>query len=355
MERSFCETIDPAGSGMPYIVAELNTSHFGRIELAKEAIVRAAQSGADCVKFQSWKPESLYTSEYLKKHRIEGRLYERFSLSADVIRELSDFAESNSISFASTPYSNSEIRTLSEINNVPFIKIASMDLTNQDLIACAVQTGKPLILSTGMANEVEIKDAVKSARAASSLCLLHCVSLYPTPLHLANIRAIPWLMETFPNCRVGYSDHTIGSDAAIMATALGAKVIEKHVSIDKSRPGFDNEMAMSFGEFEDFVSKIRMAAIMLGPQNKVVSFEEQAQSVKLRRSAHASRDIDANEPLSREMVEFKRPGGGIDVNTIDKWIGVKLVRSIRKGIQIGESDFGDEIQMTKGIVKNNGH
>lgn len=338
MSRDFSEVVNSNGCVRPYIVAEINTSHFGRMELAKDAIRRAAQTGADCVKFQSWKPESLYTSVYLQEHRIEGRLYERFSLSDEVIQELSQFSEENGIAFASTPYSHDEVINLVNLRNVPFVKIASMDLTNPDLLTFAAQSGKPLVISTGMANEFEIEEAVSSVRIAPSVCLLHCVSLYPTPSHLANLRTIGWLIKKFSNHSVGYSDHTIGSTAAVIATALGAKLIEKHVSIDKARAGFDNEMAMSFEEFGKFVSDVGAASELLGEEAKVLSAEEQIQSARLRRSAYARFDIAAGQLLSREMVEFKRPGGGIDMKAIDSLIGTPLVRSKPKGSRIDVFD-----------------
>lgn len=325
----------------PYLVAEINTGHFGEMAQAKKAIDAAVQAGASCIKFQSWKPESLYTRKYLQEHRIEARMYAKFSVSASELRELSEYAKLRDIAFSSTPYSPQEIEDLLQCVNVPFIKIASMDINNLVLLRHAAQTSFPIVLSTGMSELAEIHNAVDEIKKRSSapLVLLHCTSLYPTPEHLLNLRNIPLLSREFPECLIGFSDHSQGVAASALSIALGASLIEKHFTLDRSKPGFDNAMALNPAELKVLIENCRLAHRMLGNSARNLSEDELRQRPIMRRGAYASRAIATGEVLTLENIEFKRPEIGIDPSGIDRVIGRPSSRNIEEGEPLNLGDI----------------
>lgn len=323
----------------PLVVAEINSSHFGDLSLAKRMISALASLGCDVVKFQSWSPESLYTKKYLSENPVAARMFRKFSLSNEQMKELAAYSFDHGIGFSSTSYTEREVDLLASLEAVPFVKIASMDLNNVSLIRYAASVGKPLVLSTGMADFDEIVDAVTSAKSAPETTLLHCTSLYPTPIELANVSGVSWLAKSFPECKIGFSDHTTNSTAAIGAVALGARLLEKHVTTDKSRPGFDNAMALSLEEFGSYLGQVREAASSLGSQTRALSEAEIDQRKKLRRSIFAARDIRTGETFLPELVIFKRPGDGLSVNQVDKLLGCRFRCNVAEGDYIRMEDL----------------
>jgi len=325
----------------PYFVAEINTGHFGDLDQARKAIDAAVQAGASCIKFQSWKPESLYTAGYLQQHRIEARMYAKFAIEARDLRELSEYAKSQQIAFSSTPYCPQEVDELLECANVPFIKIASMDITNLVLLRYAARTAFPIVLSTGMAELTEIHAAVKEVRDASSapLVLLHCTSLYPTSDDLLNLRNILLLEREFPDCFIGFSDHSEGLTASALSVALGAYLVEKHFTLDRTKPGFDNAMALGPEGLKALVENCRLANQMLGSTSRVVSEDELRQRTVMRRSAYSSRAIARGDMFTLENIEFKRPGNGIDPTNLDRLVGRFSRRNIEQGEMLSFADI----------------
>jgi sialic acid synthase SpsE len=325
------DVIAPAET--PYVVAEINTGHFGDMEKCRLAITLAAEAGADCIKFQSWSPRSLYSQKYLDDHKIEARMFERFSLTSDNLQELATYALESGIAFASTPYTKDEIDALVEMPNVPFIKIASMDLNNPDLLRHAASRDFPIVLSTGMADLKEIERArgIILDRSAKPLIALHCTSLYPTPDKELNLLNIRLLQGIFGDSYVGYSDHSTGSLAASLASGLGAVLIEKHFTLDKKKPGFDNAMALDPTELSDFVHCLEVTTEMLGTSERVLSEAELGQRISMRRSLHASRFCAAGEEVTPGTIEMRRPGNGIPPDKAHLLIGKRFANDVAAG------------------------
>ncbi len=333
----------PVFSNSPYIVAELNTSHFGKLDVAREMISRCREIGVDCVKFQSWTEDSLYADAFYKENPIARRFFRKYSMGPDELKELAAFCRSIGIGFSSTPYSNGEVDFLVEDCDAAFIKIASMDLNNIPFLEHIAAKQIATILSTGMGSLEEIERAVGVFEAAghTKLCVLHCVSVYPCPVELSNLNNIQMLRDRFPAFDIGYSDHTKGPEAAVAAIALGANVIEKHFTLDSSQIGMDNQMATEPDDFAQMVAMCRNTARALGSFERVLSEDEIKQRRQMRRSAVAVRTISAGESLRAEDIVFKRPGTGIAPDRVGDFLGKVLVRDISQGDVIGPEDVGN--------------
>jgi N-acetylneuraminate synthase len=309
--------------GQPYFIAELNTSHFGDLSIAKQMVDAAKEAGADCVKFQSWSADTLYSNTYYRQNPIAKRVVDKFSFDQGELRELAEYAQGVGIGFASTPYSQQEADFLLARCDVPFVKIASMEINNLRFLEYVARTGTAIILSTGMADEQEIRRAVDCIVSAGNenLCVLHCVSIYPADPATINLNNIPALRELRDGLVVGYSDHTLGIAVPIAAVTLGAPVIEKHFTLDSKRIGMDNQMAMEPAEFGSMVSSCRSAWRSLGARQRVVSEAELAQRSVMRRSVVTLRAIAAGEVIRLEDLDFKRPGDGLSPEHVNLVIG----------------------------------
>jgi len=217
-----------------------------------------------------------------------------------------------------------------------------MDLVNEELIDGALSTGVQLVLSTGMASKEEVFQALDPIRnKGSNVSVLHCISLYPTSLEDSNVGNISWLERDFPEFQVGFSDHTLQSFAAVAAVTLGAQVVEKHMTFDKSKPGMDNAMAQSAEEFLNFASVVRATYASKISTERSLTLGELEQSKQMRRSAHAAVDIEPGERLTWEMISFVRPGTGIQSNQIAPHIGARVSTAILAGELIEASCLGD--------------
>jgi sialic acid synthase SpsE len=325
----------------PYIVAELNTSHFGDIEKAKEMIEAAKKAGCDCVKFQSWSEESLYSETYYARNPMARRFIKKFSFSADELFLLSKFCKDLEIDFSSTPYSKEEVDFLVDKCKVPFLKVASMDLVNLDLLAHMSSKQIPIVLSTGMGSIEEIEKAVETIIESGNnrICILHCVSLYPTQTQEMNLQNILGLREIFGDFPIGFSDHSEGSALAIAATALGAALIEKHFTLDKTKIGMDNQMAMETNELAQMIQGCRDVFEALGQKERKVSESEINQRKIMRRSLVTNRDLAVGHTIQRDDIIFKRPGDGIQISDIDSVIGKTVTKNIQSNCIIDESDI----------------
>lgn len=322
------------GDGFPpYFVAELNTSHFGNLDSARRLVDEAKSSGADCVKFQSWSAESLYSQQYLRDNPIQARMLRGLSLSEEALRDLAAYCDEIGIHFASTPYSMLEAQVLASIPGVPFIKIASMDLVNIDFLREVASLGKPVVLSTGMSHDSEVDTAVQALTGAGcdDLVILHCVSIYPTPAKLVSLRNIEALRDRFPAKPIGFSDHTLTASAAVGSVALGASIIEKHLTADRSRPGLDNQMAMEPGEFKGMVDQCLELFASLGTRERAVSDVELEQRMKMHRSLVAARDLHEGHSLLVDDLTLRRPGTGIPPSQLQDVVGSKLQRDVKVG------------------------
>lgn len=326
--------------GIPYIIAEVNSSHNGSTEVARKMIDAAKTAGCDCVKFQSWSSKSLYSKTYYDSNPIAKRFVEKFSFSSDELKEMSDYCRSVGIGFSSTPYSREEVDFLVDKCNVPFVKIASMEVNNPAFISYIAKKNVPIILSTGMSDYTEIEQAVKVIEAAGnkSIVILHCVSIYPTPIEKANIRNILGLRNMFPNYPIGFSDHTLGDSVSVAATVLGAGVLEKHITLDSRKIGMDNQMAMEPDDLKELVSKCKLINSAMGTEKRVLSSEEIAQRENMRRSVVVTRNLKAGDVIGENDLDAKRPGTGIAPYRIPDFIGKRVKKDMQADTLLDESD-----------------
>lgn len=325
----------------PYLIAELNTSHFGDLSIAKNMIQKAKSIGVDCVKFQSWTTDSLYSQDYYDSNKMAKRFVEKFSFSSKEMIDLSNFCQELKIDFASTPYSESEVDYLLSDCKVPFIKVASMDINNLKYLKYIAETKSAVILSTGMSNFDEVQKAVEIFETAGNknLIILHCISVYPSPPEIINLNNIKTFQSMFPNYEIGYSDHTIGTEIPIASIAMGCNVIEKHFTLDSSRIGMDNQMATEVDEFEQLVKSLKLVHKSLGSLDRHLSDEENVMKGTMRRSLVANQDINEGEILTSEKLTAKRPPTGISPDQMDLVVGRVASRSISKDRIIKFEDF----------------
>jgi N-acetylneuraminate synthase len=323
----------------PYIIVEVNSSHFGDQELAKEMIQAVKSAGADCVKFQSWSEESLYSATYYEKNPIAKRFVSKFSLSSEAILDLSNYARQIGLDFSSTPYSVLEASFLVESCKSPFIKIASMELNNLEFLKQLAELNTPLILSTGMGSFQEINRAVQVITSINKdLTVLHCNSIYPTPFQDVNLNNIHMLREKFPEVAIGFSDHTLGIEASIGAAAMGAAVLEKHFTLDRSRVGMDNQMAIEANELNELVKSVRNVNLALGSNERFLTAAELNQRNNMRRSIVTARPITSGQIISREDLIFKRPGDGFQIEDLSLVIGKRVLRDLPQDVLILPTD-----------------
>jgi len=330
--------------GNPYIVAEVNSSHNGKMDVAKQMIEAAARIGCDCVKFQSWSAASLYSTTYYRENPMAKRFVARFSLAPAQLKELAAFARAQGIEFSSTPYSEEEVDFLVEECQAPFLKVASMELNHPDFLRYIGGKRGPVVLSTGMGTWEEVRSAVETLRGAGApgIVLLHCVSQYPTELKNIALRNIEGLREAFPACPVGFSDHTIGDTAAVAATAMGAALLEKHLTLDHTKVGMDNAMATEPEAFRLLVSKCRSLQEGMGTKERVLTEEDFAQRKMMRRSIIVTRDLQAGACLQREDLAAKRPGTGFPPTEMEHMVGRRLKRAVSADTVLVPEDLEGE-------------
>jgi sialic acid synthase SpsE len=317
----------------PYIVAELNTSHFGDVEIALEMIRQAKEADCDCVKFQSWSAETLYCEDYYKSNAIAKRIFKKFALDNSALKELSRYAAEIKIDFASTPYSIEEARFLVEHCNVPFVKIASMELDNLPYLTELGKLGVPLVLSTGMGTSSDVIRAVNTIQETGNqqLVILHCTSVYPSASGIIRLQNITGLRSEFPQYPIGYSDHSIGIEIPASSVALGACLIEKHFTLDSKRIGMDNQMATEPAELQEMVRACNNVYLAMGGTARLLCNDEQQQIQKMRRSMVSIQDLPVGTVLSAEHIEFKRPGTGISPANHKTYLGRKVRLAINRG------------------------
>ena len=325
----------------PYIVAEMNTSHFGSMETAKKMIDQAKEAGCNCVKFQSWSADTLYSQTYYDENPIAKRMFNKFALSESELLEVAEYSKKCGIAFSSTPYSRAEVDFLLEKCNAAFIKVASMDLNNYLFLDYIARTGAPIVLSTGMSEIEEIHKAVETIEKAGNIniCLLHCISIYPSEISEISLKNISGLREEFPNYLIGYSDHSMGTEIASAAIALGACMIEKHFTLDRTKIGMDNQMASEPEEMAQLVRDCHNVHIALGDVKRIVLPAEMEQRKKMRRSIIIVKDLKAGTKLTIDDLDAKRPGTGLPPEKISELVGKTLVRDIAGGTIIKKEDI----------------
>lgn len=321
------------------IIAEAGVNHNGNIELAKQLVDVAAEAGADYVKFQTFKAEKIASksaekAQYQKNTtgNTEGQLsmLKRLELSYNDHLVLIDHCKSKNISFLSTAFDTDSIDLLKQLG-IRIGKIPSGEITNLPYLKKMAISFDQLILSTGMADMEEIGEAItlltSSGFPKDNLVILHCTTEYPTPFIEVNLTAMKSIQQTF-GVRVGYSDHTKGIEVPVAAVALGAAVIEKHFTLDRSMEGPDHKASLEPGELITMVSAIRNIEVALGDGIKKPTASEVTNKTIARKSIVAARYIKAGEIISEKDIETKRPGNGISPMRIKEVIGKKAVQDI---------------------------
>ena len=337
------------GPGQPvFVIAEAGVNHNGDLKLARALIDVAVEASADAVKFQTFRADRLATPDAPKAEyqlRTTGNeesqfeMLRRLELSADAHRELQSYCEERGIIFLSTPFDEEAVDLLDELG-VPAFKISSGDLTNSPLLEHVARKGKPVILSTGMSELSELIEAVSVLNTAGceTPILLHCVSNYPADPAEANLRAMQTMRSAF-DVPVGFSDHTEGIDISLAAVALGACVIEKHFTLDRTLPGPDHRASLEPAELRELVRSIRRVETALGSGRKVPTATEVETAKVARRSLVAARDIPAGTILEREMVVMRRPGTGMLPAMLDKLLGRQAIRAVAAGTLLDADMF----------------
>ena len=323
----------------PYIIAELSANHNGSLERALKTIKMAKSMGADAVKFQTYTPDTLTIDSDKEDFRIKGGLWDGFTLY-DLYKsaftpfewheEMFNYAQSVGITCFSTPFDESAVDLLEDLNT-PAYKVASFEIIDIPLIQYIASTKKPMIISTGMANKEEIQEAVHVARenGSNELILLHCISGYPTPVEQCNLMTIPDMKNCF-GLPVGLSDHTLGIEVSIASIALGASVIEKHVTLNASDKGPDSEFSIEPDQLNSLCIKCKSAWEALGSagyERKPVEKD----NIKFRRSIYVVKDIDSGEALTKENIRRIRPGYGLPPKYFNELIGKRVKSRIEKG------------------------
>jgi sialic acid synthase SpsE len=315
----------------PYLIAEVGVNHEGDFDLATRLIREAAEGGADAVKFQTYKAETLaskYSPAYwdTNKEPTESQyaLFKKYdSFWKNEYEKLKTICDDNNIDFMSTPFDRESGDFLNDLMGV--YKIASADITNKPFIEQIVSYGKPVLLSTGASNLKEIHRAVDWIRenADVDLALLHCILNYPTDYYNANLGMIRGLRNEFPDYVVGYSDHTLPGDMSVMETAtlLGAQILEKHFTHDKTLPGNDHYHAMDKDDLVLFRARLKRTHEMLGAHEKDSIPSEKPAREHARRSLVAAVDIPTGTILTRKHLTWKRPAHGISPAEIDSVVG----------------------------------
>jgi sialic acid synthase SpsE len=317
------------GSGEPgYVIAEAGANHNRDLGLARALIDAAADAGADAVKFQTYTGSGVYSAKtphfrYLQDDRSPRDLLDAIALPRDWQPELAEHARVRGVAFFSTPFDSDAVDGLAALH-VPAMKIASFELVDLPLIRHAAAVGVPVILSTGMAVYGEIEDAMGAVRDAGNdqVALLRCASLYPSPPEIMNLRAMATMRAAF-GVPVGLSDHTTGISVAAAAAALGAELIEKHFTLDRSMEGPDHPFALEPDELRAMVRGIREAEAALGSGRLEGPSDAEAEEMYrlARRSVVAAVDIPAGTLVGAEMLTTKRPGYGIRPKDINLLVG----------------------------------
>lgn len=329
------------GENQPcFIIAELSANHNGNLQVAIDTIRAAKKTGADAIKLQTYTPDTLTIDCDNKHFKIEGgtlwdgktlhELYGEAFTPWEWHKQLFDVAKEEGLICFSSPFDFTAVDFL-ETLDVPAYKIASFEIQDIPLIEYAASKGKPIIMSTGIAEESDIQLAVDTCRKVGNndIILLKCTSAYPAPLELANLNTIPDLKSRF-GVEVGFSDHTYGALAPTVATALGAKVIEKHFILDKSIGGPDADFSLDVEEFTDLVNKVRDTEKLLGNVSYDIS-EKVKNNRKFARSLFIVEDVKAGEEISAKNVRSIRPGYGLHPKYYNEILGKTFTQDAIKG------------------------
>ncbi len=322
-----------------YIIAEAGVNHNGSLSLAKQMVLEAKRAGADAVKFQTFTAENVVTKEAPKAQyqkettassETQYQMLKKLELSYDVHCQLKELCDSAEIDFLSTPFDLDSIELLEKLGITRY-KIPSGEITNYPYLVRVAKTHKPVILSTGMCTMEEVAAAVEVLKknGTAEITLLHCNTQYPTPVHDVNLRAMCTLNDKF-GLPVGYSDHTLGIEIPVAAAAMGARILEKHFTLDRRMEGPDQKASLEPEELSKMVKAIRNVELAMGDGIKRPTVSEASNIVIARKSIVALRRIRKGEVFSEENLTTKRPGSGISPMQWEKILGTEAIRDFEE-------------------------
>lgn len=331
-----------------FIIAEAGVNHNGSIEKAKKLIDAAVEAGVDAVKFQTFNtdklvtkkaPKANYQNETTDKDESQYNMLKKLELSKKDHMILLDYCSEKNIKFMSTPFSFDTVDLLEEIG-IDIYKIGSSDTNNLPLLKYIASKNKMIILSTGMSNLTEVSEAVDTIKETgnNNLILLHCISNYPAEYENINLKVMNTMKKAF-DLIIGYSDHTLGIEVPIAAVAMGAKVIEKHFTLDKNMEGPDHKASLNPEELKQMVSSIRNIEKSLGDSIKKPTTNEIDNKNTVRKSLVINKKMNKNEVIKKENIEIKRPGTGIKPKFLDIINGMKLIRDVKEDQILVWEDF----------------
>jgi len=332
-----------------FIIAEIGVNHNGDMDLARKLIDLAIETGADAVKFQNFNPQtgtSKFTPKTTYQKENDGAegtyqtMLDKLKITAEQTRMLAEYTAEKGSIFLSTASDAESLELLKKVDP-PIYKIGSPHITNLPLLKDTALCGKPIIISTGMASYEEIDEAIQICNEVGNeqVILLHCVSDYPTRFPDANLKVISSLRERYPNHIIGYSDHTMGIEASTAAVALGARVLERHFTVDKNMPGPDHKASLLPEELEALVKAVHNVELALGDGVKRRTAREEEVARIARRSVVAHVDIPAGTVLTEEMVRMKKPGTGIKPKYYWNLLGKRTVQDIRADMPLQWEDI----------------
>ncbi|WP_455227973.1 pseudaminic acid synthase [Kingella denitrificans] len=331
----------------PYIIAEMSANHNGSIENAFKIIEQAKRCGADAVKLQTYTADTITLNSRAPEFMIRGtlwdgqslhELYQKAHMPWDWHKPLFDFAREQGITIFSSPFDFSAVDLLESLN-APAYKIASFEMVDLPLIRYVAQTGKPMIISTGMADADEIAEAVETAKSAGcrELVVLHCVSGYPAPAADYNLRTLPDMAARFDTL-VGLSDHTLDNTTAVASVVLGACVIEKHFTLDRNGGGADDSFSLEPDGLQALCRDSKTAWQALGRVHYGLKSSEQG-NVQFRRSLYFVKDLQKGDTIDETCIRSVRPGFGIAPKHFDELIGKRLTRNVQANTKTDWADF----------------
>ena len=321
-------------SNYPVIIAEAGVNHNGSLKIGEKLIDAAKRAGADCIKFQTYKADKLTTRKAKRfwkwkgEEKKIGTQYDSYSnldkFNFNEYLHLFNYCKKKKIEFQSTPFDINSVKILEKLN-VETYKIASCDITNFLLLEAIAKTKKPIFLSTGASNLIEIKNAVNFiSKYNKKIVIMHCILCYPTKIEDSNLKSIIYLKKKFPKIPIGFSDHTLGTLAPVIATSLGSLATEKHFTIDKNLPkSADHWLSVNERELNEMIQNIKLAHMSLGKETKEIKLCESLTRKNARRSLVANKEISRGDVFTRVNLTTKRPGTGISANKYFKFLGTK--------------------------------
>lgn len=345
MSNSIFKNLVDINNSKIYLVAEMSGNHQNSIDKAKDFVYKAIESGADIIKFQVYKPETITFRSNSKDFKVDKdsnwnkytnlfELYEKAHTPWDWIRQLTTILNEKKFPWFASPFDNTAVDFLEKIN-CPAYKLASPEITDIGLIEYISKTKKPLILSTGLASEKDLDLAINTIKKIhSDFAILKCTSAYPTPIKDLNLNAIPILRKKY-NCVVGFSDHTLGFESAKIAVSLGCTIIEKHFKLNEDTSSIDEHFSAKLSDLQNFKSEINMIQLALG-KNTLDIEESAVGGLSGRRSLYVVKDMQKGDIFSMDNVRSIRPSYGLHPKYLKQVLGKKAKQDIVAGMRLDE-------------------